>query len=225
MVLRHETVTVNNGTGRLAIRRNKTATGFFVDHTLYSMHWSEGQSEDRREFFIPGGDMPVLDATCQPLVEHLPSSGQSLTEYFMPILDQLASGQYELTLETGTEVWRIAEAAWRFPEGDVGWYCPQNTPNGIHILSTQIEDANSWARARMWSFAIQEGQRPLVILAAVPGEWFTFLLDGYYKLDAYIQLRIPPHCLRIRYSEDRLEDQENWLASIHPPKLWKDNPE
>jgi hypothetical protein len=126
------------------------------------------------------------------LVENGFVTDQSLQLQLMPLLQNLVSGNYALTLDqVKTYGWRAAE------DGPYDWYYPDFQDFRTFISTQHFEMLNE-KRVLEWAYAIENGARPVVITLTDDKEsWCEFILDGHHKLWGYSIAQVYPWRLRI----------------------------
>jgi hypothetical protein len=221
MQAREENFVLENGKGLIEIRQqNNTASpfGLFIAGKPIALHWIEDYGSIGHNFYLVEYYSAEENlAEFLALVEKGFSKDKTLQHEFMPFLQNLVSGSYQIKFEDMTLDWRCCGG--KKDDGYYGYY-----PNQHTFIMTQNSETLDEKRISDWIYAIGNGERPVVISISA-GESYEcdFILDGHHKLKAYERTKIPPRCLRILGSSTipiQFTDLPEYKE--HYPSAWKE---
>lgn len=228
--LRTETYALKNGAGRIAVRGNRSACGLFLDGEPFVFNWADcagsiGQDLCYFDTYIKHES--ILDLA--KVTAQLPSKSEPLWLLILPLLRQFPSGSYTLTLSPliAGEQWveRYVgyepgeEPPYLIREWEGGYY-PENDGvyGGKALVATLPDEWLDEERILQFWYAIESGERPFAITAAVEGGMCEFVLDGHHKLTAYAYAKTSAWRLCITMPASPLK-KEDWPTS-GIPRSW-----
>jgi len=225
---RTETYTLKNGTGRIAVRGDRAACGLFLEGKPFAFNWADcagSIGQDLCRFAASGNRGTVLDLA--EVTAQLPAKQEMLSSRILSLLQQFPDGVYRLSLSP-----MAAGENWIEYEIDDG--TEKDTPyphfSGYYPFADEIYGGCTWITtqpidrldedriAHFW-YAIEKGDRPFAITAAVEGGMCEFILDGHHKLMAYAYARVLPWRLSITASASPLRETD-WPEGIVSPLSW-----
>jgi len=196
-----ERLTLNDGIGAICVKGDSFDCSIHFSGHPYAINWSDCGGSVAQYLARVGTRNTGVDlaqarhAVANGFDDSLPMSSQ-----LRPLLQLFCAGEYLITRRS-LESWYYTDD---YTESFVHYY-PFDGDVLVPTRSTSDLDPST---VDGYVKSIENGRRPIVVLASVERSWCQFVVDGHHKLEAYNRTSVMPHVLDVHGRGSRMTQEE-----------------
>jgi hypothetical protein len=208
----HEEFLLQGGEGIIELCGDGFDCGLLVEGAPVALGW-EDCAGSIGQYLARSRDTASLSArmrTMRQVAEAGIQPGRSLAAQVRPLLQLFTDGRYRLWHEHALTPLSVLTYTSPSTTWGLGGFYPEPEP----LIATQAADTLRSDRIEYFGERIRSGGRPVVFAARASAAWYSFVLDGHHKLQAYQDVGLSPSVLFIERQEPRVLTLNNGLQFL-----------